>query len=241
MKEQCRRFKLIVQDCEDLFSSACLKLMENNYEKLRLLERDFSVSYLTKVIVHITIDIMRDESGRWRPSQQANRRGEAFVRLEELVCRDHFSFDEAYEILNMKYPHIAKSDLFDFFQETTKKIRGTHKDVGDDDCLKSLPSSDTSPEEIYVKKKDNEQMFIIRRLISETLSCLDAQTILVVKMVYNGGLSLSEAARAINQPRTKVESKVKGALSILKEKLLASGFGISDVISIAESAGEFEI
>ncbi len=99
-----RRHALQDPEIEELRSEVYLHLLENDYTVLRKWRGEAMLStYLTAVANNCFRGFLIRKWGRWRPSQKAKRLGQEAVRMETLLHRDGYSFEEAYEILRTRH------------------------------------------------------------------------------------------------------------------------------------------
>src|SRR5262249_8960179 len=91
-------------------SEVKLRLVEREYEVFRKFQHRSSLrTYLTIVIQRIYLDYRNHLWGKWRPSAEAQRLGHVAVRLETLMARDGFTFDQACEYLRTN-EHVVAAD-----------------------------------------------------------------------------------------------------------------------------------
>src|SRR5258706_8801557 len=103
----CRRSGLRSADAEDFASVAKLALMENDYAILRAFqERSSLTTFLTVVVQRLLSHERRRTWGRWSPSAEAERRGEAAVLLEKLLLRDGCPLEEAISAVRRVDPSL---------------------------------------------------------------------------------------------------------------------------------------
>ncbi|HUP59597.1 MAG TPA: hypothetical protein VNA69_04170 [Thermoanaerobaculia bacterium] len=90
------RAKVSPEDAEDLASSVKLRLIEDDYAVLRKFEGRCSLAtYIASIGHRLFADEWIHVHGRWRPSAEAKRLGDAAILLEGLLLRDRVTFDEA--------------------------------------------------------------------------------------------------------------------------------------------------
>ena len=100
MRFLSRRNRRGTDEREDFTSYAMLKLVENDYARLRKYRGDSSFrTYLTVVMQRLFLDYRTQKWGKWRPSTTATRLGATAVELETLLYRDGIDFHEAREML----------------------------------------------------------------------------------------------------------------------------------------------
>src|SRR5262245_13538187 len=115
----CARRGLRSADAQDFASTVKLRVVENDYEILGKFEgRSSFQTYLAVVINRMYLDFQAERFGKWRHSAEARRRGPVALRLERLVYRDGYTFDEAAGILqtNENVP-LSRDELHAIFVE----------------------------------------------------------------------------------------------------------------------------
>src|SRR4051812_9136398 len=97
-----RRSRFSREDAEDFSSWVKLKLIEDDYGVLRKFKGGCNLgTYLSVVIQRLAQDYRNHLWSKWRPSAEAIRLGPLAVRLEQLLVRDDYSFEEACQILQV--------------------------------------------------------------------------------------------------------------------------------------------
>jgi DNA-directed RNA polymerase specialized sigma24 family protein len=107
----CRRSHLSSQDAEDFGGYVWVKLIEDNYSKIREYQgRGSFKTYLTIVIRRLLVDYRNHLWGKWRNTAEALRLGPVALRLETLLVREGYTFEEACQILRTN-EKVVMSDL----------------------------------------------------------------------------------------------------------------------------------
>ncbi len=130
----CRKKNINGEQAKDFRSYVYEKLLENDSKRLKDFQGDYKTSwtgYLSIVITRLAIDYIKKNWGRWENSSAARMLGEAAMKLETMIYRDNYSFDEASEMIkespeyNLMY-RLAASDLSNLKQKlpeiTIKKL-----------------------------------------------------------------------------------------------------------------------
>jgi hypothetical protein len=119
----CRRAQLFGPDAEDFGSSVKIALMENDYAILRTWEQRSSLSTFLAVIVQ---RMLADETirtvGRWHPSAEATRMGEAAVLAERLIRRHGRSLDEALPVIATLDPSMCRARLSEIVSRLPERM-----------------------------------------------------------------------------------------------------------------------
>jgi RNA polymerase sigma factor (sigma-70 family) len=100
--QSCRNSKLSPQEAEDFEGHVKLKLIEDDYAVIRKFRGDKGATlktYLATVITRALLDYKDHIWGKYHASAEAKELGLVAVRLEMLMVRNRYSFEEACEIL----------------------------------------------------------------------------------------------------------------------------------------------
>lgn len=101
---QVTRSQSSAHEGEDFKSYVHLKLIENDYRRLREFREHSSIeTYLTTVIQRLLQDYRNAQWGKWRLSAAAKRGGETARLLESYWIRDGLPFEEVCELLANKH------------------------------------------------------------------------------------------------------------------------------------------
>lgn len=91
-----RRYRLSLDEVDELTSEVAVKLIEDDYAVLRKFQGRSSLrTYLTVVIQRVVLDSRIAKWGKWRPSAQSKRMGSGAVLFERLCVQTGLSFEAA--------------------------------------------------------------------------------------------------------------------------------------------------
>src|SRR3954447_9370560 len=111
IRRGCAKGAISPDDAEDFASEARLALLDNDCAILREWQQRASLAtYLTVIVQRLLADWLRRQRGKWRPSAEARRLGEAAGVLEKLVHRQGLSLDEALPQLRAHDPSLTMDD-----------------------------------------------------------------------------------------------------------------------------------
>src|SRR5205807_2076472 len=96
----CNRHRLSQEEAEDFHSFALLKLIEDDYARLRSFQgRSRLKTFLTVVLHRLLLDYRVQKWGKWRPTAEVRDLGKTAVELDRLLSRDGQTLENAVEIL----------------------------------------------------------------------------------------------------------------------------------------------
>jgi RNA polymerase sigma factor (sigma-70 family) len=147
-----RQCGLSAEDREDLASDVCLKLIENDYEKLRQFEgRAKLTTYLKTVVTREATDLFRHKHGKLRPAARSRERGEWACRYERLRRNEGRSREEALAILEREGFHVPLDQLDALDAEIAARL--PPRSFETTDGLRELPAAGADPEQALLGKE----------------------------------------------------------------------------------------
>jgi RNA polymerase sigma factor (sigma-70 family) len=217
----CARRGLRGADAEDFASIVKIRLIENEYEVLGKWQGRSSIkTYLTTVINRIYLDFQVQRFGKWRSSAEARRLGPVALRLEQLMFRDGLSFDEACEVL-LSDPRIGlnRDDLHAIRVQLPQR-RSRRGDPHEHEPVR-LESAGEAAERAELQALANRTFAVVRCSLSRLPAC----DRLFVRLHFQSGLTVAEAARHQGADQKALYRKKEDILKRLRADLEAEGIG----------------
>jgi RNA polymerase sigma factor (sigma-70 family) len=234
IKYVCLAHGLRGDEVEDFGSEVKIKLMKDDYAVLAKFQGKCSLrTYLNTVINRFLIDQKIGEQGRWRPSQEAKQLGEVAIKMEELLYRNRYSFEEACEILQSKFGiGVTKSEL-DLLAARLphRKLRDVR--VTNEEELRHLANPVASigwkndPKGPGIKQQ-------IQDLLNEHVASLTSEDRLILKMRFLDNFKVSEIAAALQINQKSLYWRIDRILKEMKEKLSATGIPETVILEVIE-------
>jgi len=168
----CRRSHFKREEAEDFGSHVKIKLLEDDCAILRQYQGKSSIkTYLTVVIRRLLLDYQDHIWGKWRPSAEAERLGPVAIRLERLLWREGYTFDEACEMLRTNEKvEMSVAEIEALRKKLPPRI-GRHI-VGEGE-LEAKATPEPGPEERLVEtetEKSRRRVYMSLKKAVETLS-----------------------------------------------------------------------
>ena len=211
-----------------IFVLDCLK--DNNFKRLRAYKGKSKLStYLHTLINSLVIDFRRKRYGRRRIPTAVVKLGQWAETVYRLVCWQKFSFDDAYDFLQIDAQFEGS---YDQFLQAIEPIRNapcrenpSFKSIDEQtqDLKPNLPDTGVNPLELLVQKLDRERRIIALRVIRETTRKLPEKDQLLVRLVFGSEHSLQAAAKVLQVSTSAARRRLKGLLIEYRERLLAVG------------------
>ena len=217
----CRRNGVHGADAEDFASEVRLKLLQDDYAVLRKFRGTSSTTtFLTVVISNMFRDHRIKQWGKWRPSAEAKRRGEAAVLLETAVYRDGRTFAEACTAIEEHGRlRVTRDELRKMLADLPRR---SPRRVIDDDVTGDIPAADRADGTVLDEERA-AHVHAATAAIHRAVARLDAEDALIVRMRFFEGFTLAEVARAIGVEQKPLYPRLRRILDTLGRDLAAEG------------------
>jgi RNA polymerase sigma factor (sigma-70 family) len=226
----CRNAQVVGADIDDFASTVKLALIENDYAVLRAWEGRSSIAtYLTVIIQRLLADERFREHGRWRPSAEAKRIGDAGILLESLLRRDERSLAEAIPIVRAADPRLSDAGIRAMAARLPERVQRPRlveirEDVAaGDDAERSVLNGET--------RRASEEA---SRVVRNTVASLPIKDRMLLRLRFVMGMSIADTARILQLPQRPLYRRLEQILAMLRDALAASGI---DAGSAAELIG----
>ncbi|HEY3567262.1 MAG TPA: hypothetical protein VGP73_04950 [Thermoanaerobaculia bacterium] len=181
--QSCRRSNFSSQETEDFEGQVLCKLIDDDYAVIRKFRGDKGATlqtYLTMVIKRALLDYKDHIWGKHHASAEAKRLGPVAVRLEMLMVRDRYSFEEACEILRTNEGvEMSVSELAELRAKLPHRI--PRQEVGEDP-LQSEPARDLPPDQLLLEKERERGRRRVYMGLKRALNTLPSDDHLLVKL-----------------------------------------------------------
>lgn len=229
----CQRHKLSGSEGEEFDSEVKLRLVDHDYEVFRKFQHRSSLrTYLTIVIQRIYLDYRNHLWGKWRPSAEAQRLGPIAIRLETLMTRDGFSFDQACEYLRTN-EHITASDSHLSAIAMRLPARSRRAMVGEE-ALETIADATSWEEDRLVS---SEQRADVRRLssaLTRAIRSLSDQDRVMLRLRFQDGIAVADIARALHLDQKPLYRRFDALLRRLRAALEAEGIDPEEARELVE-------
>jgi RNA polymerase sigma factor (sigma-70 family) len=221
----CSRRGLRGADAEDFASTVKMRFVENDYEILAKYEGRSSLkTYLTSVINRIYFDFQVRRFGKWRSSAAARRMGPIAVRLEQLVYRDGLTFDEACAVLEGD-PRLGmtRDELHLVF------VRLPRRQSRRVEAHQLEPAPLDGAGAAVARAERQELADRVFRAVRCSVARLPARDRIFLRLVFQSGLNVANAARALRADQKALYRKKVEILDRLRADLEAKEVREEDV------------
>lgn len=234
----CRRQRLSEDDAEEFASTVKLKLVENDYAVLRKFEgRSSFATFISVVIQRMLLDYRVHLWGKWHPSAEAKRLGEAAVELEKLLFRDNRSIEEAAPILAGHDPAMT----IDAVRQLAARIppRGPRRRHVELEEAQSVAAKNGAHE----VELEADRAVTSRRLsevLARAMAGLSQQDRLVLQLRFENGLTVAQIAKALQLDQKLLYRRMEKHFRNLRTQLEDAGIAGEDALDLVGSTSPLD-
>jgi RNA polymerase sigma factor (sigma-70 family) len=226
----CKRNFSAENDRNEAYIFVLDSLKDNNFKRLRAYKGKSKLStYLHTLINSLVVDFRRKRYGRRRIPAAVAKLGRWAEAVYRLVCWQRFSFDDAYDFLQIDGQFEGS---YNQFMQAIEPIRNApcrenpgFKSIDDSrhGPQKDVPDTGLNPLDLLVQKFDRERRIKALKVIRETTRKLPEKDQLLVRLVFGSGHSPQAAAKVIQVSTSAARRRLKGLLMKYRKRLLAAG------------------
>ncbi|MGD9114955.1 MAG: sigma-70 family RNA polymerase sigma factor [Desulfobacterales bacterium] len=226
----CKRHFSNENDQNESYVFILDSLKANNFKRLRAYKgKSKLTTYLYSLINSLIIDFRRKRYGRRRIPAGVAKLGTWAEAVYRLVCWQKFSFDDAYDFLQIE-------GLFEGpYNQYLKEIAPIRKapcrenpafqsiNEVSSNSLQSMNSANSNPLEFLIGKLDHKRRIKALKIIRETTAELSQEDQLLVRLVYGSEQPVKTAANIIGFSASSARRRLKRLLMRYRERLLSEG------------------
>lgn len=234
-----RRNHVRDSEAEEFVQQVRVWLLEDDYAIIRKFEGRASFStYLTTVIARLFTRWRIEQWGKWRPSAEAKRLGEAAIMLERLLTRDGYTLSEA--VRTMTTPGgcaYTSRDLEALYLRLPQRNPRPVVIAGDDvpDVI-AVPSNQGDGIEAEERAQAAEHA---ARVLDEVIGRLDAEDHLILEMRFWHARRVPDIARTLHLDQKKLYKRLDRLFDGLRRELERAGVSQDEVMWLLATGGEF--
>jgi len=219
----CHHGNLYGADAEDFASMVKVALIDDDYAVLRAWQRRASLGgYLIVVAKRLLFDERARTRGRFEPSAEARRGGEAAILIERLVRRDGRPIEQAIPMVQAVDPSLTGDDVKAMLLRFPERVPRPRPVPVDDVDVESTRASDGAEAALAgreVERLSGEASRIVRR----ALASLPQEDRTIVRMHFGSGTSVADISRILRLPQRPLYRRIESALAHLRRALEAAG------------------
>ena len=218
----CHRHRLDPEESKEFESEVMLWLVDRDYKIIgRFQHRSSLRTYLVVVIQRLFLDYRNHLWGKWRSSAEAIRLGPVAVRLERLLAREGYDFDQACETLRTNEGvTLSRAELADIAARFPIRTR---RSVVGEEALETVAESGGSPDAGALAADPSAIGMQIRRALAPAVQALADQDRLILRLRFQDGLGVADIARALHLEQRPLYRRFESLLRGLRDALEAAG------------------
>jgi len=228
-------------DVDDFAASVKVALLENDYAILRRWQQRACLAGYLNVVVRRMLSGQRvHEMGRWRPSAEATRCGDAAILLETLMVRDRVAFDQASASVQQLHPTVTREELAamaERFPQRSVRLRVVELDEAVEVATPEHDRADRRVLDAESRRLSHRASEVVRNEIS-AWSVEDAK---ILRLRFASSMSVADIARVLNIQQRPLYRRIEALLARLRATLQAAGVDAAALAGvIGEAADELD-
>ena len=226
----CRRQFSSENERHECYVFVLDSLRADDFKRLRAFKgKSKRSTYLHSLINSLVIDFRRKRYGRRRIPAAVLGLGKWAEAVYRLVCWQKFSFDDAYDFLQVDGLYDGNYDQFlreiEPIRDAPCRENPTFQSMDETarDSIQHLDASGANPLATLIEKLDRERRILALKIIRATTEELPESDQILVRLVFGSGQPLSAAANVIDLSASAARKRLQSLLVKYRERLLAEG------------------
>lgn len=218
------RHRLTADEADDFAATVRLRLLDHDCATLRKFRGHSSLrAFLGVVILRLYRDYRTAQWGRWRPCAEARRTGPLAIRLDRLLSRDGFTFDEAVEILRVNHGVTEDGEAIrELAARFPMRLKRRPVDVRGFEDLVAVP---VSPFPVPALEKQAERALEALRAAVQRIS---SEERLVLSLFFANRLCIAQIARRCGLDQKALYRSFTALLKRLRVEMQTAGITAAD-------------
>jgi len=233
----CRHLRLHGADAEDFASCARLALLADDCAILSKFEGRSSLFNYVAIVVRRLFFSQKRSEGRWHPSAEAMRHGEAAMTLDRLLNYERRPLAEALAVTKVRHPDADVRKLEAIaaaLPDRAPRLRLVPVLEGDEDRFAGAAAADDRVMAADLDKRSDRT----GRAVQEAFAAMTAQDRVVLRLRFAKGMSIADIARALGVEQRPLYRRVEALLTDLRKALVRVGIDGSDAADLIAAAGD---
>jgi len=226
----CRRQFSNENDQNESYLFILDSLKDGNFKRLRAFKgKSKLTTYLYSLVNSLIIDFRRKRFGRRRIPAAVAKLGAWAEAVYRLVCWQKFSYDDAYDILQVE--GLFEGPYERYIEEISPIRKAPCRENPAfqplDEVSTSVPEnmdeSNSNPLEILIGSLEHQRRIKALRIIRATTTTLSQEDQLLVRLVYGSEQPVKTAAKIAGLSVSSARRRLKRVLNQYREQLLSEG------------------
>jgi RNA polymerase sigma factor (sigma-70 family) len=226
----CRRHFSSENDQNESYVFILDSLKADNFKRLRAYQgKSKLTTYLYSLVNSLIIDFRRKRYGRRRIPAGVAKLGTWAEAVYRLVCWQKFSFDDAYDFLQIEG---LFEGSYERYLEEIAPIRKAPcrenpafqslNEVGSK-SLETMSNASSNPLDFLIGKLDHQRRIKALQIVRETTAELSPEDQILVKLVYGSEQPVKAVATIMGFSASSARRRLKRLLNRYRERLLSEG------------------
>jgi RNA polymerase sigma factor (sigma-70 family) len=232
----CQRARVVGADVDDFASTVKLALIDDDYSVLRAWEgRSSLATYLTVIIQRLLADERFRSLGRWRPSSEAKRMGDAGILLEMLIRRDERTLAEAVPMVRAVDDTLTAGDVEAMAARLPirpSRMRLVEMNPVAVENVAGRDEADAAVAQREVQRLSERTSSVM----SEAIVSLPIRDRMLLRLRFMSMMSIGDAARILQVPQRPLYRRLEQILGVLRRSLLAANVNAGSAEELIGSA-----
>ena len=209
-------------DVDDFVADVRVELLEDDCAILRQWEERAALgTFLTIVAQRLLADWRRKTAGKWRPSAEARRQGDAAVLLERLVRRHGRSVEEALPAVRAIDPSLTPAAAQTILDRLPDRAPPPRLVAIDEEM--EIESRRDRADARAVEHETQRLSGETSRVIQETIASMPLEERMIVRMHFASGLTVASISRMLRLPQRPLYRRIEAILARLRAALEQAG------------------
>jgi hypothetical protein len=167
--------------------------------------------------------------GKWRPSAQSRRAGNAGIMLERLTIRDGLTFEEACAVLEATHEgEVDRGALRDLYERLRPRTRPRFVEESE---LDHLMSPGGSAEDLLIRLENRAAVAKAGRQLTAIMAMLSADDRTLIHLRFKQGLTVSDIARVRGMDQKWLYRRIDRVLRTLRQLLESRNISGAEVLA----------
>ncbi len=226
----CKRHFADENEQNESFIFILDRLKADNFRRLRAYKGQSQLTtYVYSLINALIVDYRRKTYGRRRIPASVVKLGKWAETAYRLVCWQKFSFDDAYDILQVENLFAGSYERYikaitpireapcrenPAFQSLNEEVAGV---------VENPHGADANPLEALIGKLDRQRRVKALKIIRAATETLSHDDQLLIRLVYGADQPVNVVARMIGLSASSARRRLKRLLTQFRKQLLAEG------------------
>jgi len=222
------RYGMSRDEAEEFAAEAKYRLVDDDYAIIRkFMGRSSFSTYLTTVLHRLLHDYRIRERGKWHPSAEARRLGDAGMDLERLIHRDDWTRAEAINAVLLKHSELSRDGVE--AMAARLPLREPRPSTVPIEHVHDVLAADSSDLELANSAAE------VSKIVANCLAGLSEDDRLLLQLRFGCEMTVSQIARALQRDQQLLYRRMYALFESLRSELEKGGFGPEDIGSLIGS------